>query len=229
MGQALANNDRRSLMSDMAKNYGMDKAAFESTLRKTIMPANATNEQIAAFLIVAKEYDLNPFTKEIYAFQAGGGIQPIVSVDGWLKIINENPDCDGFELEETFDSDGKIYSVTCRMYRKGRAHPIVITEYLSECERDTAQWKSKPIRMLRHKATIQAARYAFGFSGILDQDEAEQIVDMGEADLVRSEQATKEKQAELKEKLASKKPKETEVVDAEIVNQEAANDPEQPE
>jgi len=29
--------------------------------------------------------------------------------------------------------------------------------------------------MLRHKATIQAARYAFGFSGIVDQDEAERI------------------------------------------------------
>lgn len=29
--------------------------------------------------------------------------------------------------------------------------------------------------MLRHKATIQAARYAFGFSGIVDPDEAERI------------------------------------------------------
>jgi len=29
---------------------------------------------------------------------------------------------------------------------------------------------------LRHKALIQAARLAFGFSGIYDQDEAERIV-----------------------------------------------------
>jgi hypothetical protein len=32
------------------------------------------------------------------------------------------------------------------------------------------------MRMLRHKALIQAARLAFGFSGIYDQDEAERIV-----------------------------------------------------
>jgi hypothetical protein len=31
--------------------------------------------------------------------------------------------------------------------------------------------------MLRHKAMIQAARVAFGFVGVYDQDEAEQIVD----------------------------------------------------
>ncbi|MCL6229905.1 recombinase RecT [Bartonella bilalgolemii] len=29
--------------------------------------------------------------------------------------------------------------------------------------------------MLRHKAVIQCARYAFGFSGIYDEDEAERI------------------------------------------------------
>jgi hypothetical protein len=32
--------------------------------------------------------------------------------------------------------------------------------------------------MLRHKALIQCARYAFGFSGIIEQDEAERIIDI---------------------------------------------------
>ena len=32
--------------------------------------------------------------------------------------------------------------------------------------------------MLRHKAMIQAARLAFGFTGIYDQDEAERIVEI---------------------------------------------------
>ena len=47
---------------------------------------------------------------------------------------------------------------------------------MNECRRNTDPWKQWPSRMLRHKATIQAARYAFGFSGIVDQDEAERIV-----------------------------------------------------
>jgi hypothetical protein len=34
-----------------------------------------------------------------------------------------------------------------------------------------------PKRMLRHKALIQAARIAFGFSGIYDEDEATRIKD----------------------------------------------------
>src|SRR5579859_2161678 len=33
-------------------------------------------------------------------------------------------------------------------------------------------------RMLRHKAIIQCSRIAFGFSGIMDPDEAEKIIDV---------------------------------------------------
>jgi hypothetical protein len=60
------------------------------------------------------------------------------------------------------------------MYRKDRSHPTVVTEYLSECIRATEPWKMQH-RMLRHKTLIQTGRYAFGFSGIYDEDEAERI------------------------------------------------------
>lgn len=50
-----------------------------------------------------------------------------------------------------------------------------VTEYMAECVRNTEPWAKWPARMLRHKTTIQAARYAFGFSGIVDPDEAERI------------------------------------------------------
>jgi hypothetical protein len=46
---------------------------------------------------------------------------------------------------------------------------------MAECKRDTDTWKKWPARMLRHKAAIQAARYAFGFAGIYDLDEAERM------------------------------------------------------
>ena len=48
---------------------------------------------------------------------------------------------------------------------------------MAECKRNTDPWRQWPNRMLRHKATIQAARYAFGFSGIADPDEAERSAD----------------------------------------------------
>ena len=165
---------RRSLIADMAARYNMDPKAFADTLRGTVVPKNATNEEFAAFLLVAKEYNLNPITREIFAFpKQGGGIQPIVSVDGWANLVNSHPQCDGFEFDDVLDEKGNVVSITCRIYRKDRSRHITATEYMSECKRDTSTWKQWPRRMLRHKALIQAARYAFGFAGIVDPDEAE--------------------------------------------------------
>lgn len=165
--------DGRSVLASMATRYGMEPAAFEATLRATVVPPATNPEQFAAFLLVAREYNLNPILKEIYAFPTrGGGIQPIVSVDGWSNLVNSHPQCDGFDFEDHIDSAGALVSITCRIYRKDRKHPIVATEYMAECRRQTDTWRQWPRRMLRHKALIQAARYAFGLSGIADPDEA---------------------------------------------------------
>ncbi|HEY7822725.1 MAG TPA: phage recombination protein Bet, partial [Acidimicrobiia bacterium] len=157
----------------------MEPAAFEKTLRATVVPAQVSNEQFAAFLLVAKKYQLDPITKQIYAFPTqGGGIQPIVSIDGWMYLINSHPEFDGMEFEDQLDASGNLLSITCRMFRKDRGHPVSVTEYMSECARPTSTWKQWPARMLRHKAAIQASRYAFGFSGIMEPDEAERMVDV---------------------------------------------------
>ena len=177
MNQALATTEpreRRSLLLDMAERYGMEPKAFADTLKATVVPKETSNEQFAAFLLVAKEYDLNPLTKEIYAFpKPGGGIQPIVPVDGWVHLVNANPAFDGLEFDDHLDKDNKLQAITARIWRKDRARPIVVTEYMIECQRNTDTWRQWPRRMLRHKAMIQCARYAFGFAGIVDPDEAE--------------------------------------------------------
>lgn len=178
-------NKSTSVMEFMASRFGMDKRAFESIIKKTVMPSKdirgnpieATNEQIAAFLSVAKEYNLNPLIKEIFAFAGkGGGIQAIISIDGWLSIINSHPQMDGIVLKENFDDKGDIESVTCTIYRKDRSHPIVVTEYFKECKMGTEPWTKKPVRMTRHKAAIQCGRYAFGFGGIMDEDDYDHMM-----------------------------------------------------
>lgn len=167
---------RRSLLVEMAGRYGMEPKAFADTLRATVVPRETSNEEFAAFLVVAREYDLNPLTREIYAFpKRGGGIQPIVSIDGWINIINSHSKLDGIEFDDHLDKDGKVTAITARIWRKDRDKPIVVTEYMSECVRSTDTWKQYPRRMLRHKALIQCARYAFGFAGLVDPDEAERI------------------------------------------------------
>lgn len=166
-----------TVVAQLAERFAMQPVEFEQTVRKTVCPGNITSEQFVAFLMVAREYRLNPIVKQIYAFPAkGGGIVPVVSIDGWLKVINDHPQFNGMEFADNL-SDGKLVSITCRMYRKDRDHPTEVTEYMVECVRGTDTWKQWPARMLRHKATIQAARYAFGLSGIYDQDEAERMGD----------------------------------------------------
>ena len=145
------------------------------TLKSTAFKSNTqvTDEQMTALLIVANQYGLNPFTREIFAFPDKGRIVPVVGVDGWSRIMNTHPQFDGMD----FKSDAE--SCTCIIYRKDRTHPTSATEYMDECKSDTSTaWKSHPRRMLRHKAMIQAARLAFGFTGIYDQDEAERIVEI---------------------------------------------------
>jgi len=80
--------------------------------------------------------------------------------------------------------------VTCIIHRKDRDNTTEVTEYMSECNRGSDPWKKYPARMLRHKAVIQAARYAFGFSGIIEPDEAERFEDAGVIDTAPVAQQT---------------------------------------
>ena len=177
------------LIRDVANIAGMSDAnECAEVLANSIIPNNARPAEIITFLAIAKQYRLNPITKETYAFANRGGGQPIVSIDGWLKIINSHPQFNGMEFSDHLAADGSLQSVTCRIFRKDRDHPVEVTEYMNECRRNTDPWKQWPSRMLRHKATIQAARYAFGFSGIVDPDEAERNVQTGgAAELVASD------------------------------------------
>ncbi|MEG1508722.1 MAG: recombinase RecT [Akkermansia sp.] len=160
---------KNSVLVALGNRYSVEPKQLFETIRKTLA-RDASNEELMAFSIVANEYKLNPFTKEIYAFPAkGGGIVPMVSVDGWLRIINCHPQFDGMEVVLSDD----FTACTVTIYRKDTSHPTVITEYLEECRRGSDPWKLAPRRMLRHKAIIQCGRVAFGFGGIYDEGDGD--------------------------------------------------------
>lgn len=143
-----------------------------------------TEEQMVALLIVAKEYNLNPFTREIYAYPAkNGGIVPIVGIDGWCSMVNSHAQYIGMEFrysDEVVDMlgddskpNGKTAHVwmECALFRKDREKPTIVREYFAEVFKFTDPWKACPNRMLRHKTLIQCARYAFSLTGIYDHDD----------------------------------------------------------
>lgn len=162
----------------MAHRLNVEPEALLSTLKQTVCKGCSDSEMMA-FSIVANEYGLNPFIKHIYAFPAkGGGIVPVVSVDGWITMANNHPQMDGIEFEDEHDERGQLVAIACTIYRKDRTRPIRAKEYLDECKRPTDPWKM-PHRMLRHKSLIQTCRIAFGFSGVYDEDEADDIARNG--------------------------------------------------
>ena len=185
-----------TLMEKAAAHFGdgMDASKFQQILMETIIPPikkrdgsyrSASQAEVAAFLLVCKQYDLNPLVKEVYPMPArrGDGMSALVSLDGWVTLMNRNPAFDGLEFEDILDDKGKLVSVTCKIWRSDRSHPTSTTEYMAECfqDRKDSPWLKWPNRMLRHKSTIQAARLAFGFSGLMDPDEYERLEEAPEA------------------------------------------------
>lgn len=185
---------RQSLVTRFAEKYHIEPTRLMDTLKATAFRQRGdvvvTNEQMAALLIVADQYKLNPFTKEIFAFNDKGAIVPVVSVDGWSRIINEHPAFDGMEFNYSTEfvtmPGGKLCPEWCEVviYRKDRTHPTVVREYLDEVYQAprgqgnyAGPWQSHTKRFLRHKTLIQGARIAFGFAGIYDEDEAQRIID----------------------------------------------------
>lgn len=195
---------RHTVVGQVALRFGIDPHKLLTTLKATAFKQRegsppVTDEQMVALLVVANQYKLNPFTRQIFAFpDKQNGIVPVVSVDGWLHLINGHEQFDGLEYvwsdEIVEDLPGaKPCPAWCevQVYRKDRSRPTVIREYLDEVFRppfkgkskDSGReytvdgpWQSHTKRMLRWKTTIQGARIAFGLGGIFDEDEAERIV-----------------------------------------------------
>jgi phage recombination protein Bet len=201
---------RTSLVEKMAGKFSIDPTKLMATLKATAFRQTngpeVTDEQMAALLVVADQYGLNPFTREIYAFpDKRAGIVPVVGVDGWSRIINDHPASDGFEFRQSDKEITPEHGKPCPewmevvIHRKDRAHPIVVREYIEEVYRlpfikdgraISGPWQTHTRRFFRHKTLIQGARLAYGFSGIYDEDEAERIIEMGDVVIEGADQSS---------------------------------------
>jgi phage recombination protein Bet len=188
---------RLSLIKKMANRFSIEPERLKIILKATafhVRDGEVSDEQMAALLVVADQFGLNPFTRELFAFpDRQNGIVPVVSVDGWSRIINDHPQADGIEFRYSEDlvtlPDAQPCPKWCEvvLYRKDRGHPTIVREYLEECYRPAFKrpdgskvlgpWQTHTKRFLRHKTLIQGSRIAFGFGGIYDEDEARRIAE----------------------------------------------------
>lgn len=163
------------LVAKMADKYGVERESFSRALTRVAFPSEQKIEpaEMLALLVVADQYDLNPFLKQIYAFKnKSGAIVPLVSIDGWMSILARNPDYKGMKIEMA-EKKIKICDVEipewcdCTMYNRKLETPITIREYADEAFVKTSPvWKSYPKRMLRNRSIVQCARIAFALGGI---------------------------------------------------------------
>ena len=76
----------KNLIAQVAQQCQVKPEELQEVLSKTVLPTGTKPEHLMAFLAVAKQHNLNPLTREIYAFPAkSGGISVVMSVDGWTK------------------------------------------------------------------------------------------------------------------------------------------------
>lgn len=195
-----------SIFEKMSVEYSIPSDEISTILRQTAFKEDegkqpATAAEMKALLSVAEKYKLNPFIREIFAFRNKKGVLvPIVSVDGWIKIMNNHPQHNGFKFNYSKDMVTIGKSKKCfewmeiEIYRKDREYPIPIREYLDECyvaRSYTSPWDTHTKRMLRHKDISQGVRVAYGVNDVYDLDEAERIDDALESEINRDKELEK--------------------------------------
>ena len=189
-------NGQKTAIQDMAERLKVSPDILAKTLKSTVIKGpngrEATNEEFVACIAVANQYRLNPITKEMFAFpDKQGGVIPIVSTDGWNKLMTTHPNYKShhYKMSEntiTITDHAKPCPEWMEIHiEKKDGGEVVVREYLDECYNGNkttkdgkyypSPWDTHTKRMLRHKTKIQGAREAFGFGGIYDEDEAERI------------------------------------------------------
>jgi phage recombination protein Bet len=131
-----------------------------AALRNTVAPG-LTDPEFMLFAEMCRATGLNPATKEIWAIKAGGRLQLMTGINGFLKIANSHPQFDGMEVSFEHDEKGFLVSSTAKVYRKDRKFPSVATAYLAEYGKPTPIWKQMPTIMLSKCAKSLAIREAF--------------------------------------------------------------------
>lgn len=155
---------------------------------------NVTKEDIFTFLIQCKNLGLNPLLKQIYGFVSRGKLAIVVSIEGWNAIANRSPQFDGCSFEFgpfttrelsynkiTYNRGTKTTNnvtvkrsvadwVKCIVYRKDRAHPIVITTFFDEAYTGSEPWATMPMTMLQNRAFVNSVRKAFNVSAYSEDD-----------------------------------------------------------
>jgi hypothetical protein len=153
-------------VNQCAKQIGIDEDELQAWVEHQTLAYTSTHSpRMLKLLRTAKEHQLDPMQEEVLLAQYEGRWQIIISIDGWIKLINRHPAFTGISFHQSSEEkEGLPIWMECTITRSDRTIPITTREYLSEVRNDSDYWKKMPRRMLRHKAMQQCARIALAIT-----------------------------------------------------------------
>lgn len=165
-------------------------------LIKRTVAKGATNDQLAMFMHIAKKYELDPFTKEIWFYKdKKGNCLMYTSRDGYLKIAHRSGEFDGIKSGAVRKKDGfqadiqnnKVDHIIRPTEERGALVGGWATAYRKGCEAVTVYvdfatynkgyntWKSHPDSMIQKVAENIALKRLFGIAGLTTVEEKDSI------------------------------------------------------
>lgn len=222
-------------------NQGTVVAQYDRKMIETIkntVAKNATDEELDMFLSLASNYDLDPFSKEIWFIKyKGKDPQIFTSRDGFVKIAKRDADFkqinsfavyeeDVFELEQRMGEKGleisnfvhkfnakdrgKIIGAYCVLEYYTKKPLITYCDY-KEYASNTPTWRKNASAMIRKCSEKEACRLSAGISGLHIPEEMPDYYQKKSNNIMTNEDSLQKLEAE-----AFKKQKNEEVIDVEI-------------
>lgn len=152
-----------------AKHLDIEKEELQAWIDCQVTVPQQT---LLCLLRTANTYGLDPLQEEIILTQYENHWRTSISVDGWIKLLHQNPAFSGITFTEcpASENPSSIW-MECTIYRSDQIIPTTIREYLSEVMNESEIWKKMPKRMLRHRVLQQCARIAIGIKPPETQNE----------------------------------------------------------
>lgn len=142
-----------------ATGLGIDEAELKAWVDLQIkVPAKT----ILTLLRMMQSLHLDPLSEEIGFIQYDDGHwQVFITIEGCSKLLNQHPQFNGLIFNQADNLvEGVPEWIECSIYRKDRAIPTTVREYLTEVRGENTIWQKMPRRMLRHRALQQCVRLA---------------------------------------------------------------------
>lgn len=157
---------------------GMSPEEWE--ILKSSICKGFTDVEAKVFAGRCQALGLSPLSGQITAFKQGGGVTPIVTIDGYRSIAASVDPGYCVEIEYLVDGawvdwlpDEPATQARARVFRTGQERPVVKAVSRKEFAGNSGPWRSMPNHMLAKVAESHALRMAYpqALAGTYSQDE----------------------------------------------------------